>query len=998
MKIEKVHTIAIYVNGDLIDIDNQNQLNLRINNTVIDPTSLSTTQSEYSYEFDLPVTPNNNRIFDFANIPSKNAKFRKRFNCDVYSDGTLLFNGTLIIKSIKDNHYTCNLVQMKVYDLNDIFDDDDKLNKLTWEVPFDGFKTINDVNKDSTTKYYFPFVSYGAFQKDPAASDDISSEYTSRWDLDNYNKWYYSTFQPSLNMLEVVKKCFEYKGYQVHGTAFNDDVLNNIYMSCNLADGQVPIYNIGNPKFGSCDLTVEWKNYGTSGVSENSSIDLTFPYGPYLGNYMHKNDVDSDDTTYLNRTGYTFPTVREYDMMKGKYSKVTENSDTYLYDNGEHCIVIPADGFYRITVDYDMEWNLTAFGNTLKCYGRYSMLGAGGDMDDDIVTVHLDDIQKNYLTYQNLAYSFPFEIQLVKNFQDSEKIELIGSAHKPEYKFSNVGPITIGNEMVDIPTAFPHEPLTRNMQVYGAHQTCKGIKIRKGYTPLYSPTDIGELTYNTVRRNLYKDASTSTGGRTFGNLQIKNATLGYSPKSTMLLYDPAVNPDFICGCSSYSYNGGTASVIKDGYSWSRTNNVHTDDLYTSYGYDKLYLTLTDEKETLHTINTKYQERAFKNASNAYYTTYSPTKTHASTQQWIWLNKNDVLTLHAIQKYYESSNDSDNVYYGNSAKVHIMIDAMTDSSVEIVRNNAYYNDSTSFPKNLQLENFLNEETNMSDFISSILNAYNLQMRQDGKQIFIDKNNFSPDINNGAVDIDDRVNLKNAEIQQIDYPKTLSIQYQTSTEEWGFEQTVPKEHINDKDWEKYGDKGYDKITLDEFGEKDTTQSLQFSYTWYDNFNWIGYDENGKRVTFGNLGNVISIPVISKSTYMVDGYDYEESMKHDGYSLKQRFWFRQPYKTDWYEWSTSTPKEKVYLQPPVNQYKGVNLSYKLSEKSILTEYFNVMPYLSSNYLTIDVYLTPQEYNLLKNGGNVIIDNDVYYVSSIEGFDCTGNNPTTLKLIKSI
>lgn len=60
MQIEKVHTIAIYVSGDLIDIDNQNQLNLRINNTVIDPTSLSTTQSEYSYEFDLPVTPNNN--------------------------------------------------------------------------------------------------------------------------------------------------------------------------------------------------------------------------------------------------------------------------------------------------------------------------------------------------------------------------------------------------------------------------------------------------------------------------------------------------------------------------------------------------------------------------------------------------------------------------------------------------------------------------------------------------------------------------------------------------------------------------------------------------------------------------------------------------------------------------------------------------------------------------------------------------------------------------
>lgn len=91
-------------------------------------------------------------------------------------------------------------------------------------------------------------------------------------------------------------------------------------------------------------------------------------------------------------------------------------------------------------VDYDMEWNLTAFGNTLKCYGRYSMLGVGGDIDDDIVTVDLDDIQKNHATYQEMAYSFPFEIQLVKNFQDSEKIELIGSAHKAEYKFNKVGP------------------------------------------------------------------------------------------------------------------------------------------------------------------------------------------------------------------------------------------------------------------------------------------------------------------------------------------------------------------------------------------------------------------------------------------------------------------------------------------------------------------------------------------------------------------------------
>lgn len=64
---------------------------------------------------------------------------------------------------------------------------------------------------------------------------------------------------------------------------------------------------------------------------------------------MHKDNVNSDDTTYLNRTGYTFPTVREYDMMKGKYSKVTENSDTYCMIMENIVLSYPADGFYRIS-------------------------------------------------------------------------------------------------------------------------------------------------------------------------------------------------------------------------------------------------------------------------------------------------------------------------------------------------------------------------------------------------------------------------------------------------------------------------------------------------------------------------------------------------------------------------------------------------------------------------------------------------------------------------
>jgi hypothetical protein len=50
--------------------------------------------------------------------------------------------------------------------------------------------------------------------------------------------------------METVKKCFEYKGYNVSGNVFTDKKLSNIYMSTNLSNDQIPTYNIGNPKFG----------------------------------------------------------------------------------------------------------------------------------------------------------------------------------------------------------------------------------------------------------------------------------------------------------------------------------------------------------------------------------------------------------------------------------------------------------------------------------------------------------------------------------------------------------------------------------------------------------------------------------------------------------------------------------------------------------------------------------------------------------------------------
>ena len=173
-----------------------------------------------------------------------------------------------------------------------------------------------------------------------------------------------------------------------------------------------------------------------------------------------------------------------------------------------------------------------------------------------------------------------------------------------------------------------------------------------------------------------------------------------------------------------------------------------------------------------------------------------------------------------------------------------------------------------------------------------------------------------------------------------------------------------------------------------------NLKFSYTYYDDFTW---NEVNSAFT-PTSGDTITLrmPVISKFSYMIDGYDYEESMTHDGYGLAQRFWYR-PDKTNAYVWLRTDPAERVQVYVPSNYKYGVNLSYKTTEPSLL-KYFNITPYLSSNYVTIEVYLTPDEYSRIKNGSLVHFDSDIYMVVEVQGYDASSNNPTTLKLMKKV
>lgn len=1001
--VSNVHYIELYINRKLVELESQESLHLRINNVLFNPTQTTTKQAEYSFSFDIPSTPINDEIFNYANDLSKINKFHARYSAQVYADGSLIFDGSLTVQKYdaKDKMYTCNLVNIKIDTLNEIFGDE-KMTDLKWMVDFDGASTINSVNSDLSTKYYFPFVSYGVFQKTPVSVDEVGGTYTPKHTLDKYNKWWVETFYPSLNVVETMKKAFESKGYNVGGSAFRDPYVNGIYASCNLASEQTPIYNIGNPKFGQASVNFTWNNYASMNTSTSThhtsggktkinltggfEQDLTFPY-EYIAPAVNASNRDA-------QAEYNFDTILLWNMLDSTNNSavtVTIQNDTYMYDPNEMVFVIPADGWYRISLQANAR--LSGEGTSFKATQWTNTFHSGDEFKREKVDMH-----RHIWSQQT-----PIEIQVVKNVNDNT-IELIKGRHNTTYatgkplqsEYSYHGDSFYTGE--SLPNATNWDTDCPHQDPYGAKSPTKTDEMIKQAT---AARNNALETYGTGREINSNSGGYSTygGHRYGGRAGTKYNTYGFMHRDgNVMPFDQAVSTTFICGFSTMNatneqYGKGTVAVQRDGYSWSPMSAVKNAVFCDVAGLD-----LVDVSGNTTTVtSTDYCKNTYPNCpSDNYCTVYQNGSMTASINCCVYLNKNDILEIMAIQRSFE-----DGQMYAYSASCHFDIKAISEKTKAQLKADptwGYYSPS-DFPTKLNLFNFTNKEKKVSEWINNVKTALNLEIIQEGNSIDINANQGIKKNITYAVDVDDRINSNEAVSEYISYPREMSVKYKIDTDEWGFELTVPPEHINDEgdEWKKWGDSGYTVIKLsdDTYETKTQNVSTQFSYTWYDNFLWKKVLQNGTESDYDS--KTITIPVIEKAEFMAEGYGYDEAMKHDGYSLAQRFWFREQPSQE-YVWLSDHMHEQVFLSYPTNQWEGFNLSYKDSEKSIVTEYFNISPMLASNYVKVDVYLTPKDYNSIKGGALVHFDSDLYYVSEISGYDPTGTNTTTLKLIKKV
>lgn len=976
MALYRQHYLELFVNGEMVELESQKSLNLRLNNVLADPTKISNTQADYSFSFDLPSTRKNDRIFNYANNLAKNDKFHYRFKAEVYADGHLIFNGSLTVNSFEDNKYNVNLVNVKNYSLDEIFGEA-VLTDIPWYIPFNGATSINGYNGSTSSTVTFPLVCYGAFQKDPEYSDEVANEYTSKFDIDKYNRWWIESFYPSLNMMETLRKAFEWKGYSVGGDAFSDPTLSNIFMSANLSDEQVPLYNLGNPRLGKITLNATYTASG-SGYEQ----ELEFPYfNVFNARGMFGGQYDAGTKTVST---YNWKAIRLYDVLS---AGTTTMADSYMYDPNEKCIVIPADGFYKI--DMEVSATLDTTGNLTFAQSCITDNGSGNDIEEKDVTMA---VGLNEVT--------PIEIQLVRNYEDN--CELIKGKDNKEYVNGNPTQATNYNGSSNISTwqtCFPHQDIYNSKFPTEKNDLTVKASSRRGTGNFGgdSSNNSGGGSVGGGSRSGDSSGNTGLGGRRRGapsttNRGYTSTNYGYVYRNgDLMAYDQAVSDNFICGFSSFM--NGTSAVMKNGYSWSKSTSTENYAFYNNSGYNKLYYNPSTSAitESATTVN----ENTYQNAPSTQFSV-SGNRMYGKISCMVYLNKNDILEIFAIHRAYNNVQGVD-INYSTTTTVNLTIEAASPNSYGMLRyNNFGYNTPSEFDYDLKVTNFLNDSTTISSFIQSISDAYNLQINQDGNRIWIDNKKVGTEYSPYAVEIDDRVNSANARSMQINYPKSMSIKYEINEDEWGFEKSVePQSMLNQPDWKDYADYGYSTIELNDdlYITETSEKSLPFSYTWYDNFTWYSVDSAD---TQSDTTMTLRMPVISLFTYMIDGYNYDESMKYDGYSLPQRFWFRPQY-TNAFVWLDSKPSERISVYLPNNYNGEINLSYKSSENSLL-RYFNTRAYLASNYVEVDIYITPDEYNELKGGALVRFDSDLYYVVEISGYDPTGYNETTLKLMKKV
>lgn len=927
----------LIINNQLCDIVNPFDLGVRFQREILIPSEITTKDVQYSFTIKLPTSNINNTIFNFANVEEVKNKFNYEYNALLIVDSIKVFDGKFRLTEIDEDTYKGNLYIPSAKSIKDIFGDK-KLNENgSWVIPFADFApSITDYNTNQQTKIQPCIFPFALYGLIPKQSINPNAVVNGEIVGEYTAKDLWDEYvRLGIEDFPPSVNCL-----QMLQTIFK----NNNYTLSGTAFEDSRLTNLFVSYKNEADYVQEW-NWGrlcSFNIQGNweSVRDRWQNYRTFERN-IERNE-SGRGTFYVtnlldcNRVNFTSISDSGTNIITSSF-KDKWNDDRYKRNKA--FITIPKSGLYKIKLKASI-----AIEEGRDNSGKDSGWKWTDDTTGNVFTSG-GQYKRNRCNYFDRKR---YEVQLVRDFGSGD--------------FSTGNKIAVGSYFQ------PNNP------------------------------------QNTV----------------FNGDSVENFPKYFPKPHKALLVDASTDEKFICGFrwgkvdgSDYNPKGYQANYmfIKNGYSW---NNSYTqkNKIYSAYnnpdGYwcwgsdDNAKIPINpdtgeeveggDDVVSLAWRESNRYQTTIRNIPNSYINASREVNGDGELYQIIWLDKGEHITLLAVSEANDYRKHYDSTLFNAFPaymSVNFELDVKpfrTDNSWIKINNNSNgfaemdWNDLMNFRKDdIDLIKFLPADVKTDEWIENFTKAFNLTLRMNGLNHFdLDVKQTNTLNTTSVIDLESKANIRFRNNTPLGLPSAFELGFTVNQEEEGFVASG-------------GEDGGGRFETGTVDGKILTQTSNFSYCWYKDIRKKIGSENEKH---------IQLPIISKSEVWAADMTYSEGVQKLYTSLSQRFWYYKGLLND-VAGDIAIGGKQLKLADVSNTFnkdKILDLDYKSKSNSILTTYFTVIVSNDTNYTEIECYLTPDEYDRLDGSSLVKWNGDLYYISSVDGYDITEKNRTKLKLIRKM
>lgn len=1033
-----MNIIELYIDGKLCDT--AKDFGVRLNRQLINPSELNTKDAQYSYSLTLPATEANNEAFNYSTIEETTNKFNHLYTAELYINSIQIFKGNFKLSEISRTHYKGNLYIPAAKSIKDIFGDLKLAENGEYRIEFKDFaEYISKYNTEavhSPQMAIFPYVLYSVLSKVPLSLNN--NEYSPRNIWDASVRIGMQDLAPSINPLLMLKHIFKSKGYNLSGTAFDDERLTRLYMSYKNEPDYVQPWNYGYQAF--MKIRGFWGN-----VLDKNNKD-TFERNGYQTDYDGQTYYSSD---LLDATNTDVIIVE--DPGGNILQKKIKDENNLIWSQCQ--LRIPSSGYYKIRLKADLSIDRSKRWRD----GVDGMPFVGGDATDD----------EDANSFRKKRY----EIKLLRD-RGTGDFGLINSRIDKVYYLDNLNQVNTWDEE-NIPKYFPYPGYTPSgkekelMFVDPAQNPKCLIGLSWGYKHAGNPliANNERTSFGTVlaaKTGLSWDVSAnptkppkvgipSVGYMKYGRLNIDDeeettdTTIDYSvgdwvldkgldnngnitslptgetsiilrrfllPRNSTFTLSVPTTAGYEGKVFVHNTTGSSTPVSV--YEFDTTGKISFASLPTlptgdQLTYVTLYLAYNDtlaggtnfDVSTTLILNRLYdpvdiidweQTNKFKieinNAPESYARRSDIWNGEGEVHAIAWLDAGEILTLASVsdEGRYKRHNSSGK-YGWTRHEINFELDVSpfrinedwlkintAGNGTEVMN----WNDSINFDTDtIDLVKFLPADVKTDDFIENFCKAFNLILRQTSTDSFsLDVKQTKAAVSPLYINLDSLASVKDSTNTSLGLPSIYKIGFTVDQEEEGYTKTK--------------DDGGGYFETGAVEESVIEQKSNFSFNWFKEIDYTVDDSN----------IVLPLPVISKAEVWADTMPYPDAMAKRYTNLATRFWYYNGLLNDLgADLYFNTESNKIKIAKVSNSITELmTLNYKNETNTILNIYFTVLVNSSSHYTELEGYLKPEQYDKLDGAIMAMFNGDQYYIAELAGYDPLGRNKTKIKLIRKV